>query len=295
MSVVVSNSTIAFLANSEAPLESLTNTGYSVIQFVPNLPTDPAREWGVGTVFGCGLLSGLVLTLLVAAAWIMIWGDPEKQRRSEDKWGDETARSSQLSEPIGKQHATPTMHLFWHRCMWLIGLLLMQSISAIVLSRFAALLLAHPNLVYFLTMLVGAGGNAGAQSAVLVVRQLALKLEPEKMEQVCMGIKISAVLAVIVFLRTVFFGVNSYEVTAIVLALVFIVMVSVILGTLLPLGMDCMGIDPAHSLPVVQVLMDILGVTITCLVGHVLLDRIFHSPDEKSFLLQKVNATLHYS
>ena len=47
------------------------------------------------------------------------------------------------------------------RAYWLVGLLLMQSFSGIILSRNEALLADHPAIIFFLTMLVGAGGNAG--------------------------------------------------------------------------------------------------------------------------------------
>lgn len=52
------------------------------------------------------------------------------------------------------------------RAYWLVGLLVMQSFSGIILSRNEALLADHPVIIYFLTMLVGAGGNAGNQASV---------------------------------------------------------------------------------------------------------------------------------
>ena len=42
----------------------------------------------------------------------------------------------------------------------------MQSFSGIILSRNEGLLADHPVIVFFLTMLVGAGGNAGNQASV---------------------------------------------------------------------------------------------------------------------------------
>ena len=42
----------------------------------------------------------------------------------------------------------------------------MQSCSGIILSRNEVLLANHPVIIYFLTMLVGAGGNAGNQASV---------------------------------------------------------------------------------------------------------------------------------
>jgi hypothetical protein len=52
------------------------------------------------------------------------------------------------------------------RANWLVGLLALQSCSGFILARNEALLQDHPVIVYFLTMLVGAGGNAGNQASV---------------------------------------------------------------------------------------------------------------------------------
>lgn len=52
------------------------------------------------------------------------------------------------------------------RAYWLVGLLAFQSCSGFILSRNEALLETHPVIIYFLTMLVGAGGNAGNQASV---------------------------------------------------------------------------------------------------------------------------------
>lgn len=58
------------------------------------------------------------------------------------------------------------------RAYWLVGLLAMQSCSGFILSRNELLLQDHPVIIYFLTMLVGAGGNAGNQASVRVIRGL---------------------------------------------------------------------------------------------------------------------------
>lgn len=52
------------------------------------------------------------------------------------------------------------------RAYWLVGLLAMQSCSGFILARNEVLLQDHPVIIYFLTMLVGAGGNAGNQASV---------------------------------------------------------------------------------------------------------------------------------
>ena len=52
------------------------------------------------------------------------------------------------------------------RAYWLVGLLIMQSLSGIILAKNEMLLTNHPVIIYYLTMMVGAGGNAGNQASV---------------------------------------------------------------------------------------------------------------------------------
>ena len=59
------------------------------------------------------------------------------------------------------------------RGRWLLGLLVLQSSSSVVLQQYADLVRENIVITLFLTMLVGAGGNAGNQSAIRVIRGLA--------------------------------------------------------------------------------------------------------------------------
>jgi len=52
------------------------------------------------------------------------------------------------------------------RAGWLVGLLILQSMSSFIISNNEKLLQQHLVIVRFLTMLVGAGGNAGNQASV---------------------------------------------------------------------------------------------------------------------------------
>ena len=75
------------------------------------------------------------------------------------------------------QMKQPQLHFARRR--WLLGLLVLQSSSSFVLDRYEGLLKEHIFVTLFLTMLVGAGGNAGNQSAIKVIRGLATgTLEP---------------------------------------------------------------------------------------------------------------------
>jgi hypothetical protein len=73
------------------------------------------------------------------------------------------------------------------RANWLVGLLILQSCSGFILSHNEELLDRHPMIIYFLTMLVGAGGNAGNQASVRGTFHdpFAIKLDIERIDDSC--------------------------------------------------------------------------------------------------------------
>jgi len=164
------------------------------------------------------------------------------------------------------------------RAYWLVGLLALQSMSGFILARNELLLQTHPIIIYFLTMLVGAGGNAGNQASVRVIRGLALGNLNEASQrrflnrEFKMAIALSFVLSTAGFLRAVIFRTPIAETIAITLALSLIVFSSICLGAVLPLVLRNMKVDPAHSSTTIQVIMDILGVMLTVVVSSAILD-----------------------
>lgn len=151
------------------------------------------------------------------------------------------------------------------RARWLVGLLVLQSCSGFILSRNEILLQDHPVIIYFLTMLVGAGGNAGNQASVRVIRGLALgTLNSETQSQFLsrelrMAFALSLILSLAGFLRATLFHTPLPETIAITFALSMIVFSSICLGAVLPLLLQKLGVDPAHSSTTIQVVMDVLG------------------------------------
>jgi Mg/Co/Ni transporter MgtE len=164
------------------------------------------------------------------------------------------------------------------RAVWLIGLLAFQSVSGFILAHNEALLEKHPVIVFFLTMLVGAGGNAGNQASVRVIRGLALgTLNAQTQTQFLvrefkMAVALSCLISVAGFVRAAVFATPLPETIAITSALFMIVFSSICLGAILPLGLKRIGIDPAHSSTTIQVVMDILGVVLAVVMSTVILD-----------------------
>lgn len=92
----------------------------------------------------------------------------------EENGGISSASRELIRSPISSQPAAQNRGIeeqtFWQcvsdRAGWLVGLLIMQSMSSFILARNEVLLQQHLVIVRFLTMLVGAGGNAGNQASV---------------------------------------------------------------------------------------------------------------------------------
>jgi len=167
------------------------------------------------------------------------------------------------------------------RAAWLVGLLALQSCSGFILAKNELLLQDHPVIVYFLTMLVGAGGNAGNQASVRVIRGLALgTLNPRTQNrflsrELRMAFALSSILSVAGFLRAVAFHTPLPETLAVTATLSIIVFSSICLGAVLPLLLQRAGVDPAHSSTTIQVVMDILGVVLTVFVSTMVLDSVW--------------------
>lgn len=167
---------------------------------------------------------------------------------------------------------------FIDRLSWLIGLLIFQSLSSFILVYNEDLLKAFPNIIFFLTMLVGAGGNAGNQATVRAIREIALgSLNLQNMrnfltKELIISLLLSIGLGIFGFFRVMYIsGVNVSESFAISVALMTIVFSSVLVGAILPLMFLFLGIDPANSSTTIQVIMDISGVIITCIIAKSLL------------------------
>lgn len=82
------------------------------------------------------------------------------------------------------------------------------------------------------------------------------------------------VLVVVGFLRVFILRGSVLDATAICVSLFIIVSTSVSMGALLPLLFYKLGRDPAHAGPTIQVVMDILGVWVTCMVCSLMLEEV---------------------
>ena len=125
--------------------------------------------------------------------------------------------------------------------------------------------------------------NAGNQAAVLVIRGLATGEITTRSQlryiwgEVKMALAISMCMTIAGYIRVRLFDYSMRDAIAIATSLFLIVISSVVIGTLLPLLLHRLHLDPAHAGATIQVIMDLMGVCISCFVCSILL---VEAPDD---------------
>jgi magnesium transporter len=275
-----------FLASPDTRIESLMNSSFVTLR------ADQDREEAVRlmarydrtalpVVDGRGALIGIVTHDDVA--------DVAQQEATEDiqKLGGVAA----LEEPY---ITTSHMTMFKKRGPWLAALFVGQTITIVVLGSFQKRLEEAAVLTLFMPLVMSCGGNSGSQAATLVTRALGLgEVGPSDWMRIIRRELISALLLGVVLSSmgwacVEFFTLIGHAKVAepwhaqrlalhVALAIFSVVMWGVLLGSILPLGLKKLGVDPASaSSPMVATLMDAsgtmiyLGLAILILTGTIL-------------------------
>jgi len=169
------------------------------------------------------------------------------------------------------------LELWSARVRWLVILILTGMVTSTILGRFENVLKAATALAFYLPVLLGTGGNSGSQAATIIVRALGTRdveikdwpriLFKELGVGTLLGLTLSALIAAKVALDGQF-GITP----AVALSLFLLVVVANLAGSLLPLLLARLGIDPALiSNPLIATVSDISGLLIYLSVAQLLL------------------------
>lgn len=182
-------------------------------------------------------------------------------------------------EPLDTAYREASVgRLYRKRIVWLIALVFVALLSSGVIALFEGTLESTIALAFFIPLLIGAGGNTGAQSATLVVRAIAtgdLRLRrwtsvvgKEVLVGLSLGVTMGAASGLLGIVR------GGVEVGIVVgLAMVGIVLVANLVGASLPFLLTRLGLDPAvASSPLIATIMDALGLLIYFTIATIVLD-----------------------
>ncbi|MFT3884813.1 MAG: magnesium transporter [Flavobacteriales bacterium] len=163
------------------------------------------------------------------------------------------------------------------RAGWLVVLFIGESFTATAMSFFEGQIAKAVVLALFIPLIISSGGNTGSQASTLIIRALALGDVTVKewwrifRREFSVGITLGVLLGIIGFVRVAIWSqfVNVYGPhwalvgIAVGVSLVGVVLWGNLIGSLFPLVLKRLGMDPAvSSAPFVATVVDVTGLVI---------------------------------
>jgi magnesium transporter len=160
--------------------------------------------------------------------------------------------------------------LLWRRRVaWLLILLVADFLSSSVIAFYQEAIEAVVALAFFIPMLIDSGGNAGTQSATLIIRGLATGQVNLRdwlrvlRKEIGVGLLLGGTLGLVVYLRGFFWRGGPQVGLVLGLTMVTLVLWANLLGAVLPLLLRKLKLDPAVvSSPFITTAADVTGLVI---------------------------------
>ncbi|WP_106831857.1 magnesium transporter [Parabacteroides pacaensis] len=164
------------------------------------------------------------------------------------------------------------------RLPWLLIGMLGGLSNSFILGGFEGTLTSNPKMALFIPLIGGTGGNVGIQSSAIIVQSLANnslrsdKIVQQMLKEIVVALINASIISLIVFLFN-FFLLGDKRITAAVsLSLFAVVMFASIFGTVVPMLLDKLKVDPALATgPFITITNDIIGMVIYMTICSILM------------------------
>ena len=194
---------------------------------------------------------------------------------AQEEYSEDFHRMAGINPFDDNLKITPIKTIYKKRILWLLALVFVNLFSGGIISAFQTTIQKHIILVVFLPLLIGSGGNAGSQSATLVIRSLAVGDVTLKdwFYMLSKEMIVASILGLSMALGGYILGVirGGFEIASIVaLSMFSIVFIGCIIGITLPFILTKFKLDPAISgAPVLTSICDIAGTAIYCSIASI--------------------------
>ena len=156
------------------------------------------------------------------------------------------------------------------RIPWLLIGIASGLLASAILGTFEAQLQAVTALALFIPIIGGTGGNVGVQASAIVVQGLAngtleiKQFASQMVKEILIGLLNATIMSAVVFIYNIIVMPDDFAVTvAVTISLFVVVMFASILGTLVPLSLEKIHINPALATgPFIQISNDIVVIII---------------------------------
>jgi magnesium transporter len=174
------------------------------------------------------------------------------------------------SEPVETPYFKTSLGTFFRkRIVWLLVLFVAEAFTGNILRHYEVLLTQVVALSFFIPLLVDTAGNAGTQTATLVIRAMSvgeirggdfLKVVWREMK---VGLTLALPMAAVTFLRAMMLVSPTNLGLTVAATILVIIAVSSTLGAIMPIIGKRLGLDPAvFSSPLITTVADAVGLLI---------------------------------
>ncbi|MCK9159523.1 MAG: magnesium transporter [Bacteroidaceae bacterium] len=182
---------------------------------------------------------------------------------------EQSERDYQLASGLSQDIETKDniLHQTTARLPWLLIGMLGGIGNSLILGNFGTTFAAHPEMALYIPLIGGTGGNVGTQSSAIIVQGLAnntlntknvfKQIVKESMVAIINATIISILVYTYNFIR---FGPTSTVTYSVSLSLFAVVMFASIFGTLVPMTLEKIKVDPAIATgPFISITNDLIG------------------------------------
>ena len=189
--------------------------------------------------------------------------------------------------PSDKPYARSGILEIWkNRIPWLMFLMLSATFTSMILTHFESMLAVHAALISFIPTLMGTGGNSGAQASTAVIRSLSLgDTKPRDALRVAwkemrIAVLCGLTLACVNFVKMLILdgmimkndGITIPVALTVSLAILFIVIFAKVVGSMLPIAAEKIGVDPAvMANPLISTVTDTVSLLIYIYIAKLIL------------------------
>ncbi|WP_024796325.1 magnesium transporter [Tomitella biformata] len=174
------------------------------------------------------------------------------------------------SNPLDVPYLRASPFLLWRkRILWLLALFIAEAYTGTVLRHFEEELETTVTLAFFIPLLIGTGGNTGTQITSTLVRAMAVgdvrfrDMGKVLTKELTAGSFIALTMALAAIIRAWTLGVGVEVAITVTLTVAAIVIWSSLIGSVLPLLLRRIGLDPAVvSAPMISTIVDGTGLII---------------------------------
>ncbi|MEP7337368.1 MAG: magnesium transporter [Acidobacteriota bacterium] len=175
----------------------------------------------------------------------------------------------------------PILRVVRKRIGWLLFLFVAGTLTSKVLHSFESELAAVVALTFFVPLLIGTGGNAGAQTVMTVIRSLSLGEIGVKhawrvaVREGTTGLVVGALLGFVAFGQAYWVTQDWHLALTISTTILAICVWSTTVGAIIPITAHRFGVDPAVlSAPLITTLVDATGLLIYLTIAKIILTQI---------------------